>query len=186
LLNLHAQVPEEKPDMYRIVLDDFLNSGIAEQSAVFGIIDSTCSAVFYGGFPDSINAKYFGFDPSNYIEGEVFRRNFVDATRHMEFIPDAAYTDKGLIHIQKEQYRKCFSTPKQPQIVLTEKGFEKLFKLYQTDVYCEFSLPWFINDRTVLIYFNFQDGLDNNFSNVYLLTRKSGQWVIASRLRGWS
>jgi hypothetical protein len=181
-----AQVPETNNELYRLVLNDFMQSGMAEQDTGFGVIDSTCQAVFYGGFPDSVNKKYFGFDANNYIDGEVFRRNFVESSAKVEMLPAEAYADKGLTHIPKDQFRKCFSNPKQPQmIVLTEKGFEKFIKLFKTDIYCEFSAPYFINEHSVLIYFNYQDGLDNNFSNVYLLVRKGREWVIASRLRGW-
>ncbi len=181
-----AEDPSDQPVLYKLVLDDFMLSGMADQGVSFGVLDSTCEAVFYGGFPDSVNKKYFGFDANNYIDGEVFRRNFVESTAKKAYLPAEAYADKGLINIPKSEYRKCFSSPRDPQsIVLTEKGFEKLFKLYKTDIYCEFSLPYFVNERTVLVFFNYQDGLDNNFSNVYLLVKSGKEWTIGARLRGW-
>jgi len=183
---INAQVPQERHVLYQLVLEDFIKSGVAEQSTGFGIVDSTCQAVYYGGFADSVNKKYFGFDANNYIDGELFRRNFVDATEETEMVPLEVIADKGLIRIQKEAYRKCFTAPKESQIILTEKGFDKLNKLYQTAIYCEFSLPFFYNDHTVLIYFNYQDGLENDFPNVYLLVRKNQVWGIVERLRSWS
>jgi hypothetical protein len=171
--------------LYRLVLGDFKSSGMIDSVNVFGLLDSTCTAVFYGGFPDSINKKYLGFETENFIDGEVFRRNFVETTKVPSSLPADLFSDSTLIHVKKAEFRKCFSTPKQSQIVLTIKGFEKFTKLYSIGSFCEFSYPYFVNDHTSLVYFNYQDGLDNVFSNVYLLIRKGQEWGIGARLRAW-
>lgn len=176
---------QERKSMYDLVIGDFIASGSIEAGKGFGILDSTCPAEFYGGFPDSINQRYFGFESNNYIDGEVFRRNFVQATKTKEQVPADFLAQSGQIPMRREIFRSCFSTARQPEVVLSLKGFEKLAKLYATNSYCEFSIPYFVNEHTALIYFNYQDGLDNNFSNVYLLTRKEHIWSLTSRLRSW-
>ena len=151
---IFAQDGNDKMDIYKLLMRDLFLSGTADNSLTVGIVDSTCKAVFYGGFSDSINLKYFGYSETNYIEGEIFRRNFVAATCHFELLPSETYADKEIITIPMAEFRKCFSVPKEPQnILLTEKGFEKLIKLYKTDCFCQFSVPYFFNGKTALIYF---------------------------------
>jgi hypothetical protein len=183
---LHAQDNADKVEIYQLLMKDLLSSGTIDGSERIGIIDSTCAAVFYGGFPDSINLKYFGYDANNYIDGELFRRNFMTSSAHLEMVPSEIYSDSGFIKISMENFRKYFSNPKQPQeIVLTDKGFEKFAKQYQTDCFCQYSIPYIFNKKTALVYLNYQCGTDNSFPNIYLLEKGSQGWGIITKLRSW-
>ena len=180
-----AQTRSDTDAVFRLVFEDFVGLGLTEVTDRIGVVDSSCDAVFYGGFPDTINKKYFGYDADNYIQGEVFRRDFVAKSKVNVLIPATVYEGLRYQRVARAEMRKCFSSQRTRQLVITEKGFEKFAKLYGLRSYCEVSNPYFITANSVLIYFNYQNEFDNNFQNVYVVERQPGGWKIIARLMGW-
>lgn len=180
-----AQTHSDTDAVFRLVFEDFVGLGLTEVTDRIGVVDSSCDAVFYGGFPDTINKKYFGYDADNYIQGEVFRRDFVTQSKANVLIPASAYEGLRYQRVSRAEMRKCFNSQRTRHLVITEKGFEKFAKLYGLRAYCEVSKPYFITPGSVLIYFNYQNEFDNNFQNVYVIVRQEQGWKIIARLMGW-
>lgn len=183
---INAQENTDKVAIYKLLLSDLFISGTIDESTISGIVDSTCNAVFYGGFPDSINKRYFGYTETDFLEVDLFRLNFISATSFSELIPADTYSDRSLVKIPKKDFRKCFSLSRHPrEIILSDKGFKKLANHFRAECFCECSAPFFINSITALIYCHYQCGIDNSFSNVFLLLKGTKGWEVKARLRNW-
>ena len=174
--------------IYRLVLKDFLDSVAAGEFEHVALPDSSCEAVFYGGFPDTINKKYFGFEEISYFDAEVFKRDFVASTRRQAFLSKDILVDTNvLMMIETVDFKAVFSSSKQPGVfILSAKGFDKLYKLCLCPCYCEVSKPYFMSETTALIYFHYQCGVDNGFPNIYVLEKVKNAWSIVTKLRSWN
>ncbi len=182
-----AQEYTDQVSIYKLVLKDFIDSVASRDFPRAAIPDSSCEAVFYGGFPDSINKKYFGFEEISYFDAEVFRRGFIDYSKEKVEITQEMLPDSILLRIPMTEYRKFFTLPKNPgEIILSVKGFDKLLKTYGCECFCEISRAYFMSKTTALVYFHYQCGVENGFPNVYILEHTTAGWEIVTKLRWWN
>jgi hypothetical protein len=182
-----AQDQQDKDQIYNLVLKDFIDSVARNAFPRVAVPDSTCEAVFYGGFPDSVNKKYFGFEENSYFDAETFRKRFIDTTKRGAPLAQELFADTILLKLDMADFRAVFSSPKLPgQIIISDKGFDKLRKLTLCDCFCEVSKPFFITKLTALIYLHYQCGMENGFPNVYLMIKRTEGWAILTKLRGWN
>jgi hypothetical protein len=183
---LQSQTNQDKLEIYKLVIKDFVDSVSFKNSIPFGLIDSTRPAIFWGGFPDEVNIHYFGFSESDMIKREHFRWTFIDSTRNIERMPAEICKDTNLVIIDRQKFQQAFWVPgESKKFILTSKGFTRFYRQFGCKCFCEFSRPYVIDNKTTLIYFNFHCDMNIGMDNVYLMGKNNDQWEILHKLRQW-
>jgi hypothetical protein len=182
----YAQKQKDVTGIYQLVLNDYFDSVPWHDSVPIALIDTTQVAVFWGGFPDDINIQYLGFSDLNLYQLGAFHWRFIDSTSKAEVLPGEIFNDKRLSGISHSFFRKAF-WPKRHyhKYVLTNEGYDRFRRQSGKRCFGELSRPFYIDDNTLLIYFNCRCSMEEGLDNVYLMVRDHDKWEIRYKLRQW-
>jgi hypothetical protein len=179
-----AQTITDKQEIYKLILQDYLDSASIMDLEPICLLDSTCAADYHNMGNDSIYEKYFRIGKYDVLGKINLRAIIEDSSKRHEKLQDDLFISNRVMQIKTGAFSRIFKKCHEHTNKM-QSCWDVFYKRYKTMGYCRFSKPYFYDSKTALVYFYYLYGPLAGMGHMYLVVKEDNLWKIKARIWQW-
>lgn len=183
-IKLFAQTDSEKIQIYRLLLDKYLDPQSGYVLTPMCLVDSTVIADFSVKPSDTVFRDFFEIELFDSLRRNDLSQSFVSATYDLEKLPQLVLDTNQFVQVEMNIFKGYF-IPCMDEEYNLNSCWEEFCNAYNVKGYCGFSTPYFYNSSTALIYFYYLYEPMAGSGDVFFLKKDKEQWKIVYKISQW-